>query len=61
MAFFRRLFIDFDSFYASVEQQDNEEYRGKPIIGEDICKGIVYFERIEQYSTSKKIQYIINR
>ena len=32
MAFFRRLFIDFDSFYASVEQQDNEEYRGKPII-----------------------------
>ncbi len=32
MAFFRRLFIDFDSFYASVEQQDNLEYRGKPII-----------------------------
>jgi len=32
MAFFRRLFIDFDSFYASIEQQDNHEYRGKPII-----------------------------
>ena len=32
MTFFRRLFIDFDSFYASVEQQDNEEYRGKPVI-----------------------------
>jgi DNA polymerase-4 len=32
MAFFRRLFIDFDSFYASVEQQDNLEYRGKPVI-----------------------------
>ena len=32
MAFFRRLFIDFDSFYASVEQQDNPEYRGKPLI-----------------------------
>lgn len=32
MAVYRRLFIDFDSFYASVEQQDNEEYRGKPII-----------------------------
>ena len=32
MAFFRRLFIDFDSFYASIEQQDNLEYRGKPII-----------------------------
>ena len=32
MAFFRRLFIDFDSFYASVEQQDNSKYRGKPVI-----------------------------
>ncbi len=32
MAFYRRLFIDFDSFYASVEQQDNEEYRCKPVI-----------------------------
>ena len=32
MAFYRRLFIDFDSFYASVEQQDNEEYREKPVI-----------------------------
>ncbi len=32
MAFFRRLFIDFDSFYASVEQQDNPEYRDKPVI-----------------------------
>ena len=32
MALYRRLFIDFDSFYASVEQQDNEEYRNKPVI-----------------------------
>ena len=29
---YRRLFIDFDSFYASVEQQDNQEYRNKPVI-----------------------------
>jgi DNA polymerase-4 len=32
MAFYRRLFIDFDSFYASVEQQDNQLYRGKALI-----------------------------
>jgi DNA polymerase-4 len=32
MGFYRRLFIDFDSFYASVEQQDNLEYRGRPVI-----------------------------
>ena len=32
MGVFRRLFIDFDSFYASVEQQDNQLYRGKALI-----------------------------
>ena len=32
MTTFRRLFIDFDSFYASVEQQDNVLYRNKPLI-----------------------------
>jgi len=32
MALYRRLFIDFDSFYASVEQQDNKDYRNKPVI-----------------------------
>jgi DNA polymerase-4 len=29
---YRRLFIDFDSFYASVEQQDNPQYQDKPVI-----------------------------
>lgn len=32
MSQYRRLFIDFDSFYASVEQQDNIEYQNKPLI-----------------------------
>jgi DNA polymerase-4 len=32
MALYRRLFIDFDSFYASIEQQDNEKYQNKPLI-----------------------------
>jgi DNA polymerase-4 len=32
MSQYRRLFIDFDSFYASVEQQDNSEYQNKPLV-----------------------------
>jgi len=32
MSQYRRLFIDFDSFYASVEQQDNIDYQNKPLI-----------------------------
>jgi DNA polymerase-4 len=32
MSQYRRLFIDFDSFYASVEQQDNPEYQNKPLV-----------------------------
>ena len=32
MSVYRRLFIDFDSFYASVEQEDNLNYRGKALI-----------------------------
>ena len=37
------------------------DYKGKPIIGENICKEIIYFERLQSYSTSKKIEYIANR
>jgi len=32
VSIYRRLFVDFDSFYASVEQNDNLEYRDKPLI-----------------------------
>jgi len=29
---YRRLFIDMDIFYASIEQMDNPEIKGKPVI-----------------------------
>jgi rfaE bifunctional protein nucleotidyltransferase chain/domain len=37
------------------------DWKGKPIIGESYCKRIEYYDRIEEYSTTKKIQSIINR
>jgi DNA polymerase-4 len=34
--------IDMDAFYASIEQRDNEEYRGKPIaVGHSEARGVV--------------------
>jgi D-beta-D-heptose 7-phosphate kinase/D-beta-D-heptose 1-phosphate adenosyltransferase len=37
------------------------DYRGKPIIGENVCKELIFFELINGYSTTNKIQDIINR
>jgi D-beta-D-heptose 7-phosphate kinase/D-beta-D-heptose 1-phosphate adenosyltransferase len=37
------------------------DYKGKHIVGEDICKEIIFFERLHGYSTTEKIQHIINR
>jgi D-beta-D-heptose 7-phosphate kinase/D-beta-D-heptose 1-phosphate adenosyltransferase len=36
------------------------DYKGKSIIGEANCR-VVYFDRIDEYSSTKKIQDIINR
>ncbi|MDR1273500.1 MAG: DNA polymerase IV, partial [Odoribacteraceae bacterium] len=34
--------IDMDAFYASIEQRDNEEYRGKPVaVGHHGARGVV--------------------
>ena len=37
------------------------DYRGKPIIGSEYCKEIRFYDRLEKYSTTNKIQDIINR
>jgi len=36
------------------------DYQGRSVIGEANCQ-VVYFERINEYSSTKKIQDIINR
>lgn len=36
------------------------DYRGRSVIGEANCQ-VIYFERINEYSSTKKIQDIINR
>lgn len=35
------------------------DYRGKPIIGQDCCRELIWFERIDASSTTQKIQDII--
>ena len=37
------------------------DWKGKPIVGEQFCKRIEFFKRIDGYSTTEKIQDIINR
>lgn len=37
------------------------DYRNKKIIGAEYCKKIVFYDRLEKYSTTNKIQDIINR
>jgi D-beta-D-heptose 7-phosphate kinase/D-beta-D-heptose 1-phosphate adenosyltransferase len=37
------------------------DYAGKYIIGAQHCKAIIFYDRIEDYSSTKKIQDIANR
>lgn len=37
------------------------DYKGKPIVGGDVCKKIIFFDRIDGYSTTQKIQDITAR
>lgn len=37
------------------------DYKNKSIIGSQFCKEIVFYDRLEKYSSTQKIQDIINR
>lgn len=37
------------------------DYKEKTIIGLDVCKKLIFFDLLDEYSTTKKIQDIINR
>jgi rfaE bifunctional protein nucleotidyltransferase chain/domain len=37
------------------------DYRGCPIVGEHVIQEIVFFERINGFSTTEKIQHIVTR
>jgi D-beta-D-heptose 7-phosphate kinase/D-beta-D-heptose 1-phosphate adenosyltransferase len=34
------------------------DYRGKEIVGSEFCKELIFFDRIEQYSSTNKIETI---
>ena len=53
----RRLIKEFDPDI----MVKGSDYKGKPIIGSEFCKKIVFYDRLEKYSTTNKIQDIINR
>lgn len=37
------------------------DYRNKPIIGSEYCREIIFYDRLGDYSTTNKLQSIINR
>lgn len=37
------------------------DYKDMPIIGAEFCKEIIFYDRLEKYSSTKKIQDIIDR
>ena len=38
-----------------------DDYRGKPIVGEEVCKQLIFFEKLDGYSTTNKIKDITSR
>jgi rfaE bifunctional protein nucleotidyltransferase chain/domain len=53
--------IDIIAEYQPDIMVKGSDYRGKPIVGEALCKKIEFFERLNEYSTTKTIQRIADR
>ncbi len=53
--------IDYIKNYAPDVMIKGSDYKDKPIIGSEYCKKIIFYDRLEKYSTTNKIQDIIDR
>lgn len=38
-----------------------DDYQGQPIVGQEVCKQIIFFKKIDGYSTTQKISNITSR
>ena len=52
---------DILKYYKPDVMLKGSDYRDKPIVGSRYCASIEFFDRIDEYSTTKKIQDIISR
>ena len=52
---------DIISMHRPVVMVKGSDYRGKPIVGQALVPNVEFFERIDEYSTTNKIQDIISR
>lgn len=53
--------IDLIKSYAPDIMIKGSDYKNKHVIGADHCKEIIFYDRLEKYSSTEKIQRIINR
>lgn len=53
--------IDYIKNFSPDVMIKGSDYRNKPIIGSEFCKEIKFYDRLEKYSTTSKIQDIISR
>ena len=61
------VFDDVDDLIDQIKQYKpaimvkGSDYQGRSVVGEAFVPQVIYYDRIQQYSTTKTIQHIINR